>query len=124
VLILIGVFGITAPVFATIPSNINFGDVAVDTTSKKTITIRNRHRYDLIFRRATVRGVRFKVSGPSWPLTLKAGRSKSFRISFAPVKTGRVTGRLQLITNRTVLTGRRKIWFGDDSLIHFDFGSH
>ena len=102
-LILITGFGMAAPVFATVPSSVSFGEVAVGTTSKKTVTITNSNPYDWTFTSVTVIGSCFKVSGLSLPLTLKPGLSTSFTISFAPTTTGTLTGSIALFRNLTKL---------------------
>jgi hypothetical protein len=101
-LILVSGLGMATPVFGTAPSSVNFGDVAVGTTSKKTVTITNSNSYDWTFTLAVLYSS-FKVSGLSLPLTLKPGLSTSFTISFAPTTTGTLTGSIALFRNLTRL---------------------
>jgi hypothetical protein len=91
------------PVFGTAPSSVNFGDVAVGTTSRKTVTITNSNSYDWTFTSVAVIGSCFKVSGLSLPLTLKPGLSTSFTISFTPSTTGTLTGSIELFRDLTRL---------------------
>ena len=92
VLILAGSFGGMMRVFATTPASVNFGNVTVGTTSKKTVTITNSGSFDWTLTAVTVAGTGFKVSGLSLPLTIRPGLSTSFTISFTPTTIGTFFG--------------------------------
>jgi centrosomal CEP192-like protein/HYDIN/CFA65/VesB family protein len=102
-LMLLGSLGTVGRLFATIPSSVNFGNVVVGATSKKSITITNNTQYAWYITAVNVTGVWFKVSGLSLPLTIKPGLSASFTISFTPSTTGTFTGSVALYTNSTCL---------------------
>jgi Abnormal spindle-like microcephaly-assoc'd, ASPM-SPD-2-Hydin len=103
-LILVSSFGGVTRVFATVPSSVNFGDVTVGTTSKKTVTITNSYSLDWTITAVTVIGTWYRVSGLSLPLTIKPGLSSSFTVSFTPTTTGTLTGSVTLTTNLAALS--------------------
>jgi Cep192 domain 4/Abnormal spindle-like microcephaly-assoc'd, ASPM-SPD-2-Hydin len=98
-LVLVSSCGGVTRVFATVPSSVNFGNVAVGTTSTQTVTMTNSHQYNWTLTDVSVTGGWFEVSSLSLPLTLKPGLSTSFTIGFAPTTTGTLNGSISLTTN-------------------------
>lgn len=72
---------------AVAPSTINFGSVAVGTTQNQTSTL-SASSAPVIVTSLGVSGSQFSVSGIALPLTIAAGNSVSFQLTFAPKAAG------------------------------------
>jgi Abnormal spindle-like microcephaly-assoc'd, ASPM-SPD-2-Hydin len=77
---------------------IQFGDIAVGQTSDKLVTIINSGVTPLIVLSATSTGTEFRLNGLDLPLTLAEGESFTFRVTFAPDKSGPVRGRIAIVS--------------------------
>jgi len=84
---------------ATNPSSIDFGDVAMGNSSSRTATISNTGNASLTVSQANVNGSGFGISGLSLPLTLAAGQSSGFTVTFAPSSNSTVSGSVSLVSN-------------------------
>lgn len=74
------------------PASIAFGNVKAGASSAKTISLNNTGTVSIVVSEASVTGKAFSVQGLSLPLTLAAGHSASFNVTFAPQAAGDVTG--------------------------------
>jgi hypothetical protein len=83
----------------TTPSAVNFGTVAVGATSAKTVTVSNSGSSSVTITSGVLTGPGFTLAGLSLPLTLAAGQSTSFQVSFAPGNTGTATGNVTLTSS-------------------------
>ena len=86
------------------PTNQNFGDVAVGTSKEGKIRLTNSGTTSVTVSQATVTGREFSISGLSLPLTLAAGDSTSFSVSFAPTSTGHFAGTITIVSNARTVT--------------------
>src|SRR4029077_12427947 len=66
------------------PSNLNFGNVVIGTTSNQNLTITNSSNEAFTIAQAAVSDSSFKIKTPSLPLTLMVGQSATFTMGFAP----------------------------------------
>jgi len=73
-------------------ASLNFGNVAVGSSSTLTETLTNTGTGSIRVSQATVQGTGFSISGLTVPLTLTAGESTTFDVTFAPAASGSVTG--------------------------------
>ncbi len=81
------------------PTNINFGDVAVGSSSTQTVNLLNSGNASLTISQANVTGPGFSISGLTLPLTLAPAQTSSFSVRFAPQAPGSVTGSVSLVSN-------------------------
>ena len=79
------------------PASIDFGDVAVGSSSSQTLTLTNSGNASLIISQADLTGAGFSVN--SILLTLAAGQTTAFDVTFAPATSGSATGSLSLISD-------------------------
>jgi HYDIN/CFA65/VesB-like, Ig-like domain/Cep192 domain 4 len=79
------------------PSRLAFGDLYVGVSSAQTVTISNTGSTEVVISQATITGGGFRIIGLTAPLTIAAGESKDFKLSFAPAAAGIFTGRIMLV---------------------------
>jgi Abnormal spindle-like microcephaly-assoc'd, ASPM-SPD-2-Hydin len=79
-------------------TKLQFDDVAVGHTSEKLMTITNRGMTPLIVSSATSASTEFGLNGLDLPLTLAAGESFTFSVTFMPQKNGRVEGSISIVS--------------------------
>ncbi len=94
---------VTAPgsVSAT-PSSVSFGSVQVGNNQLLSETLKNPGGTSVTISGATVTGSAFTVSGLTLPMTLTAGQSFTFGITYAPTATGSSSGSLLITSNAAV----------------------
>jgi len=85
------------------PSSISFGSVAVGNSATQSLVLGNSGGSNLTVSQAAMTGSGFSLSG--LPLTLPAGQSASFSITFAPKSNGSVSGSLSLVSWTPILHG-------------------
>jgi hypothetical protein len=83
---------------AVAPSTINFGNVIVGTTQNQTGTL-SASSAPVTVSSADVAGSEFSVSGISLPVTIAAGTSVSFQVTFAPQASGTASANLTFASN-------------------------
>lgn len=76
------------------PTSIAFGSILVGSNQKQSGILTNTGGSDLTVSQATVTGAGFSVSGVTFPLTLTAGQSANFSVTFAPQSPGTVNGNI------------------------------
>ena len=97
VLLNILLYSEVAPAQLTVnPSSISFGSVPVSSSAMQSLFLGNSGGSNLTVSGATMTGSGFSLSGPALPLTLAAGQSASFSVTFAPQSSGTVNGSLSL----------------------------
>lgn len=74
------------------PQNLGFGNVAVNVSAAKTLTITDDRQRDLIVESVTVSGTAFAISTPAMPMTLTPGGSTGFVVTFTPPTSGTFDG--------------------------------
>ena len=89
----------TQPQISVTPSSAAFGNVSTGTTNSQTITISNGGTATLTISSVNAAGAGFSVSGISAPLTIVAGKTATFNVSFAPTAAGAVSGSVALTSN-------------------------
>src|SRR5207248_926377 len=75
-----------------------FGNVNLGSSKNMTETIQATNS-DVTISSAAWNGAGYSVSGITFPVTVKAGTSKTFTVSFVPQSAGAVTGRLSLTSD-------------------------
>jgi hypothetical protein len=79
-------------------TKLELGEVAVGQTRDRLITITNSGTARLIVLSAASTGSEFGLDGLDLPLTLAAGESFTFDVTFAPQKSGRVDGSISIVS--------------------------
>ncbi|HEV2730535.1 MAG TPA: choice-of-anchor D domain-containing protein [Terriglobales bacterium] len=93
--------GITAGQLAAAPASISLGNVQVGTTQTQPITITNSGSTSITVSQASVTGTGFTARGLTLPLTLAAGQSQGFNVTFAPQTAGTVGGSVTIASDAT-----------------------
>ncbi len=87
---------------AVSPTSLVLGKVKIGASQTQSATLINSGTADLTVRQATVTGRGFRMSGLSFPLTLKAGQRKSFAVTFTAQSAGSVSGNIVVTADDSV----------------------
>jgi hypothetical protein len=79
------------------PASLDFGDVTVGSSDTQTVTLTNSGTASLTISQADLTGADFSVS--SLLVTLTAGQTTTFDVTFAPATSGSASGSLSLISD-------------------------
>jgi hypothetical protein len=82
------------------PTALNFGSVTVGTGKSQTGTV-TASGASVIVTSTTSNSTEFSLTGLSFPLTLAAGQSVSFTVTFSPQTTGAASGVISFASNAT-----------------------
>jgi Abnormal spindle-like microcephaly-assoc'd, ASPM-SPD-2-Hydin len=80
------------------PASVNFGDVPVGTTQTQPITI-SAAGASVTVSSDSSNNSQFALNGASLPLTIPAGQSMSFNVTFTPTGSGTTSGSLSFASN-------------------------
>lgn len=106
-LLLLSVSGWAAHVSAQTPKgmpfnpslpSIDFGTVSIGSSASQNETLTNVTQNTLTIYQTSITGSGFSISGLTPPITLTAGQSYTFSVSFAPQSSGAVSGNMQVIS--------------------------
>jgi Abnormal spindle-like microcephaly-assoc'd, ASPM-SPD-2-Hydin len=78
------------------PGSLSFGSLLVGNSQTQSITLTNSGGTSVTVSQATTQGSGFSVSGLSLPLTLGAGQSQTFNVTFYPLSAGALTGNIAI----------------------------
>jgi hypothetical protein len=81
------------------PTSIGFGNVQTGTSQSQSDALRNSGGSDLTITQVTVSGAGFSISGLSTPVTLTAGQTVPFNVTFAPQSSGNFSGSVTVSSN-------------------------
>ena len=81
------------------PSSLSFGGLLLGNSQTQSVTLTNSGGTSVTVSQATTQGSGFSVSGPTPPLTLAAGQSTSFSVTFTPQATGAANGNIAFASN-------------------------
>jgi len=87
-----------------VATELQLGEVVVGRASSKLVTITNRGRTSLTVLSAASTGTEFDLNGLDLPLTLAAGESFTFAVTFVPHKSGRVDGSISIVSEAPTQT--------------------
>lgn len=91
--------GVTQGVLTASPSSEAFGSVQVGASANLSETLTNSGGSSLMISAAAASGTGFSLSGLSLPLTLTAGQSTSFTVTFSPTVSGPASGGVSITSN-------------------------
>jgi hypothetical protein len=94
--------GVGSDVVVPNPSSLSFGSLAVGSSSTKTITLTNTRSWKVPISSFQTIGSEFSVSGPSTPLSLRAGQSVTLQVTFTPQSAGATGGAVLISGNQTL----------------------
>jgi fibronectin type 3 domain-containing protein len=90
--------GNTVGTLAVSPSTLSFGNVAVGSNSSMTGTL-SATNADVIVSSAAWSGSGYSVSGITFPVTVAAGKSATYTVTFAPPAAGSSSGSISFASN-------------------------
>src|SRR4029077_1120318 len=93
--------GVAPATLAATPASLNFGNVLVGVNQPQTVSLTNGTGSSVTVTQAVASGSGFSVSGLTLPVTLAAGQSTSFSVTFAPAASGSVTGNVAITSTAT-----------------------
>jgi hypothetical protein len=93
-----------APQLTLSAGNLAFGNVALNSTSAKNVTLTSSGTTALTVNSVTLAGAGFSMSGPAFPLVLKPGQSMSIQVSFDPRSAGPASGTIQVSSDSSMGT--------------------
>ncbi len=93
-------FGLTSLLSAS-PTSTAFGNIQISSSSVLPVILTNAGTGSVTLSQATVTGTGFSISDLSLPLTLAAGQSTNFSVTFAPMAAGSVTGNVSIVSDTT-----------------------
>ena len=88
--------GTTPSELTASPSSLNFGNVQVGSSETLSDNLTNSGNSSITISQATLTGASFAVSGLTLPLTLGAGQTATFSVTFAPQSTGSLSGSINI----------------------------
>jgi Abnormal spindle-like microcephaly-assoc'd, ASPM-SPD-2-Hydin len=91
--------GITTGQLVAAPFSLSFGSVQVGATQTASAALANTSNTAVTVSQATITGAGFSLSGLSLPLTLSAGQSTNFIVTFAPKTGGSANGSVSIVSN-------------------------
>jgi Abnormal spindle-like microcephaly-assoc'd, ASPM-SPD-2-Hydin/Protein of unknown function (DUF1573) len=91
--------GVTPGALGTNPTSLSFGSVIVGNKQSLSETVTNTGGVSVTISSATISGAGFTLSGITAPVTLTAGQSATFTVTFTPASAGSDTGNVTLTSN-------------------------
>lgn len=89
----------STPTLAISSTNVSFGNVALNTTAKSSVTLTSTGTSPVTASGATLTGTAFTVTGGTFPVTLAPGQSLTLNVLFDPTAAGAATGQLTIASN-------------------------
>jgi hypothetical protein len=89
----------TAGVLSTSNSSLDFGSVAINSSSTQSETLTNTGGSSVTISQANVSGTGFRVSGLNLPLSLSPGQSFTFGAVFTPTSGGSASGSISVVSD-------------------------
>jgi len=83
------------------PTSLSFGSLSTGSSATQTVTVSNTGNASVTISQITAIGTGFRLSSIGLPVTLSAGQTTSFGVSFAPASAGSVTGSVTITSNAT-----------------------
>ena len=103
--------GLAAGQLGVSPASMNFGNVTVGSSQSQTGTL-TAGSSSVVISSSNWTGNGFSLSGLSFPVTLQAGQSVPFTVTFTPQLSGSVTGSVSFLSNATNSPGN-ETWSGN-----------
>jgi Abnormal spindle-like microcephaly-assoc'd, ASPM-SPD-2-Hydin len=81
------------------PASLSFGSLTTGTSTTQSVTISNTGNSSVSISQISASGAGFATSGIALPLSLAAGQSTSFSVTFAPASAGSLAGSVTVLSN-------------------------
>jgi hypothetical protein len=91
--------GATAGQLTVNPTSLSFANVQVGSSQTQSATLGNSGGSSVVVSQATLTGPGFTMNGIALPLTIGAGQSVSFSVTFAPQSAGGSSGNVAFVSN-------------------------
>jgi hypothetical protein len=91
--------GVTAGALTSAPASLSFGSVQAGNPKTIAATLTNSGGSSISITQANLTGAGFTLSGLTLPITLGAGQSKTFNVTFTPQAGGSNNGSLSIASN-------------------------
>jgi Abnormal spindle-like microcephaly-assoc'd, ASPM-SPD-2-Hydin len=91
--------GVTPGSVVSSPSSLGFGTVQVNTSKTLSATVTNSGGTSVTISQATATGTGYSLGNFSVPMSLSAGQSKTFSVTFAPQSSGSASGSVSIISD-------------------------
>jgi len=88
--------GVASQPVSASPASALFGQVGVGTSSTIAVVLTNTRPWNMCLTKLQTRGSGFSTSGPSFPLTLPAGKSATLNVTFTPQSSGAAAGSISI----------------------------
>jgi len=89
----------TSGQLSPLAASLSFGSVQLGASQNQSATITNTGSSNVVISNAVVNGAGFSLGGPTLPLTLMAGQSTTFTVTFAPQAIGSASGNLSITSD-------------------------
>ena len=83
------------------PASISFGSVTTGASGTQSVTLANTGNSSVSVSQISISGAGFSGTGFALPVTLAAGQSTSFSVTFAPTTTGNLSGSVAVTSDAT-----------------------
>ncbi len=91
--------GVAAGVLGSNPASLSFGSVTIGSKQSLSETVTNTGGSSVTISQVGISGSGYSVTGITAPVTLTAGQSATFTVSFTPVSAGSVSGNVTITSN-------------------------
>jgi hypothetical protein len=81
------------------PASLSFGSITTGTSTTQSVTVTNSGNASVTLTQISESGTGFSVSGCTLPLTLAAGQSTSFNVTFDPATASSLSGSVTVTSN-------------------------
>jgi hypothetical protein len=81
------------------PASLSFGSITTGTSTTQSVTVTNSGNASVTLTQISESGAGFSVTGCTLPLTLAAGQSTSFSVTFDPATAGSLSGSVTVTSN-------------------------
>jgi len=81
------------------PASLSFGSITTGTSTTQSVTVTNSGNASVTLSQISESGAGFSVSGCTLPLTLAAGQSTSFNVTFDPATASSLSGSVTVTSN-------------------------
>jgi P pilus assembly chaperone PapD len=83
------------------PTSLSFGSITPGASATQSVTLANTGNASVSVSQISISGAGFSATGFALPVTLAAGQSTSFSVTFAPTTTGNFSGGVTVTSNAT-----------------------
>jgi len=83
------------------PASLSFASITTGTSGTQTVTLTNTGNSSVSVSQISISGTGFSATGFALPVTLAAGQSTTFSVTFAPTTTGNLSGTVTVTSNAT-----------------------